>query len=125
MRISDWSSDVCSSDLCMATTTEEVAPAFAQFTAGTTFDSLPDPEVERVKKSILDVLGVGVYGSDYPAGKAPLAYLHRHHHGDATSILFGGGPATAFRAALDLRPSAHTPQFANACTPPPVHPAHH
>src|SRR3546814_13641376 len=73
MRISDWSSDVCSSDLCMATTTEEVAPAFAQFTAGTTFDSLPDPVVERVKKSILDVLGVGVYGSDYPAVKAPLA----------------------------------------------------
>src|SRR3546814_3113133 len=100
MRISDWSSDVCSSDLCMATTTEEVAPAFAQFTAGTTFDSLPDPVVERVKKSILDVLGVGVYGSDYPAVKAPLDYVHRHNKGDDASIFCGGGRATAFGAAL-------------------------
>src|SRR3546814_20134457 len=114
MRISDWSSDVCSSDLCMATTTEEVAPAFAQFTAGTTFDSLPDPVVERVKKSILDVLGVGVYGSDYPAVKAPPDYVHRHHQGHDPSIFRGTGRATPFRASRVHGTYPPTPDFAQS-----------
>src|SRR3546814_11250247 len=86
MRISDWSSDVCSSDLPAAsgsstacwTDVKDVYPRAA---------SASPSEDGRLVKDIQYPVGNGETGSDRPASCAPLAPLapHRYIKGAATA----------------------------------------
>lgn len=100
----------------------EVSDAIATFVADTDYDAVPDAVVERVKKSILDVLGVGFYGSTYDVGQQPLRYAKAHPGNPEATILNGGGKTTAFNAALVNGTYVHLTEFAEGFSRALVHP---
>jgi 2-methylcitrate dehydratase PrpD len=79
----------------------ETDPArdIAAFVSRTRFEDVPPEVVERLKKSILDVLGCAVYGIGNQAPQAVLRYAQRRG-GTESSIFCRGGSASAFDAAL-------------------------
>src|SRR3546814_18361178 len=63
MRISDWSSDVCSSDLI---TIASPTRAVAEFAVGLRYEDLPADIILNAKQCILDILGFSVFGANKP-----------------------------------------------------------
>jgi 2-methylcitrate dehydratase PrpD len=100
----------------------EISKELASFVAGTSFDDLPDAVVERMKKSILDVISVGIYGSGFKPAQLPLNYVRAHPGREDASIFCGGGMASAFDAALVNGTTVHLTEFAEGFSRASVHP---
>ena len=78
--------------------TSDHSGALSDFVSGLRFQDLPGPVIERLKLSILDTLGCGVYGSTTPWGRIVSDYARRV---DGRCILWGsGGRSDAANAAL-------------------------
>jgi 2-methylcitrate dehydratase PrpD len=91
--------------------------------AGTTrFEDLPEPVVERVKKSILDVLAVGTYGTTFPEVAPIVTYVEKRRALKEASLFLGHGMASAFDAAMLNGTFVHTTEFAEGFTRARVHP---
>lgn len=72
--------------------------ALAEFVSGLRFEQLPAPVVERLKWSVLDTLGCGIYGSATPWGRIVSDYARRV---PGQCALWGaGGTTDAANAAL-------------------------
>ncbi len=100
----------------------DLSDAVADFIADTDYDALPRAVVERVKKSILDVLGVGVYGSPRHEVAAVLAYAKHHAERKESTIFCGGGMASSFQTAMVNGSYVHTTEFAEGFSRALVHP---
>lgn len=99
-----------------------ISSALARFVASTTVDELPEAVVERVKKSVLDTLGCGLYGSSLDTAHVPLRYA-RAHAGQAEATIIGSGDkSSAFTAALTNGTFVHTTELAEGFTRALVHP---
>jgi aconitate decarboxylase len=78
--------------------TSDHSGALSDFVSGLRFQDLPGPVIERLKLSILDTLGCGVYGSTTQWGRIVSDYARRV---DGRCILWGcGGQSDAANAAL-------------------------
>jgi 2-methylcitrate dehydratase PrpD len=100
----------------------DVSDAIAQFVSDSPWESLPAPVVERVKKSILDVIGVGIYGSTYDVAQQPLNYVRAHPTEEVATIFRGNGRTSAFNAALTNGTFVHLTEFAEGFSRALVHP---
>src|SRR5258706_9317083 len=100
----------------------DLSDAVADFIADTDYEALPPPVVERVKKSILDVVGVGVYGSPRHEVAAVLAYAKHHAERKESTIFCGGGMASSFQTAMVNGSYVHTTEFAEGFSRALVHP---
>lgn len=104
------------------TTGDRVSAAITDWAARTTYDDLPDHVVERLKKSILDVLAVGVYGTTFPGPAPVLSYLRTRSALPEATAFLGSGRASAFDVALLNGTFVHTTEFAEGFTRARVHP---
>src|SRR5262249_50736778 len=93
-----------------------------EWAALTRFEDLPEPVVERMKKSILDVLAVGIYGSTFPEVAPVERYVTGRKGLHESSLFLGRGKASAFDAALLNGTFVHTTEFAEGFTRARVHP---
>jgi 2-methylcitrate dehydratase PrpD len=103
-------------------TGEQVSEALISWASKATYDNLPPPVVERVKKSILDVMAVGTYGTTFPGPAPVLSYVKKHGGLDESTIFLGNGRASAFDSALINGTFVHTTEFAEGFTRARVHP---
>src|SRR3546814_19412129 len=64
MRISDWSSDVCSSDLCLPVPAPRMSSELLNSVGSTQlrFDSVPDPVVPKCGQIGIEVAKFGIKG---------------------------------------------------------------
>lgn len=99
-----------------------VSTAINDWAAQTRFEDLPEPVVERMKKSILDVLAVGIYGTTFPEVKPVERYVLGRQALKESSLFLGRGMASAFDAALLNGTFVHTTEFAEGFTRARVHP---
>jgi 2-methylcitrate dehydratase PrpD len=104
------------------TTGDRVSAAIVDWAARTTFDDLPDHVVERLKKSILDVLAVGTYGTTFPGPAPVLSYVRSRSALQEATAFLGHGRASAFDVALLNGTFVHTTEFAEGFTRARVHP---
>jgi 2-methylcitrate dehydratase PrpD len=101
---------------------DRVSEAITGWAAGTQFPDLPEPVVERMKKSILDVLAVGTYGTTFPGPAPVLGYVKKRAALAEATVFLGNGRASAFDAALINGTFVHTTEFAEGFTRARVHP---
>jgi 2-methylcitrate dehydratase PrpD len=101
---------------------DKVSDAITAWAARTRFEDLPDPVVERMKKSILDVLAVGTYGTTFPAPRPVLNYVKKRAALKEATVFLGNGQASAFDVALINGTFVHTTEFAEGFTRARVHP---
>jgi 2-methylcitrate dehydratase PrpD len=101
---------------------DKVSDSITAWAAGTRFEDLPEPVVERMKKSILDVLAVGTYGTTFPGPAPVLSYVKKRAALQESTIFLGNGKASAFDAALVNGTFVHTTEFAEGFTRARVHP---
>jgi 2-methylcitrate dehydratase PrpD len=99
-----------------------VSEAILDWAATTRFEDLPEPVVERVKKSILDVFAVGIYGTTFPEVQPVVRYVQKRQALREASLFRGHGVASAFDAALLNGTFVHTTEFAEGFTRARVHP---
>jgi 2-methylcitrate dehydratase PrpD len=63
----------------------------ADFTADTTFDSLPKEVAHECKRAVLDSIGCAVAGVDEPKSRIGIAYAHMVGAGDPRATIIGTG----------------------------------
>src|SRR3546814_1197104 len=100
MRISDWSSDVCSSDLAKNTIClwyDKDAEAAARFYA----DTFPDSAVGAVHRA----------PSDYPSGKAGDVLTVEFTVAGVPCLGLNGGPTFKHNEAFSFRSEEHTSEL--------------
>jgi 2-methylcitrate dehydratase PrpD len=98
--------------------TEEVnyAARWADFISSVEFVDLPADVVHRMKRSLLDMLGVGVIGSRSEPSRALMAYL-KGTGGTAEATVFPDGLRTSsFNAAFANGTNVHAPELAESFT---------
>jgi 2-methylcitrate dehydratase PrpD len=94
-----------------------------RFAAETRFADLPSDVVERGKRSVLDLIGCTVYGSNAAAPANVHRYVHDHFPGDEATIYLGGGRSSAFGAALANGATSHSTELAESFTRAFMHPS--
>jgi 2-methylcitrate dehydratase PrpD len=99
-----------------------VSDRILDWAASTSFADLPEPVVERVKKSILDVLAVGTYGTTFHEVRPVVSYVSKRQALNESSLFLGHGKACAFDAALLNGTFVHTTEFAEGFSRARVHP---
>src|SRR3546814_19329617 len=112
MRISDWSSDVCSSDLLIALPTQAIIPPGA--TQAFRIQYIGDPEVDHSRHSYAEVAQLPV---EIPGGQSTIQILYNFQAMvNVASITAGAPDLSVERAEL-----VHTDQPAGAApdAPPP------
>jgi 2-methylcitrate dehydratase PrpD len=77
-----------------------VSRAIGDFVAGTRVDTLPPAVVDRLKRSLLDVLGCGLYGSRLDGILAPLAFVRARGGRPEATVWAFGDRVPVFEAAL-------------------------
>jgi 2-methylcitrate dehydratase PrpD len=100
----------------------DVAHELARFVSHTTYDDLPPDAIDRVKKSILDLIAVTVYGSQSESAGIFLSYVLGQGGRAEASILGSGRKTTAYYAALVNGTYAHATELSETFTRAVVHP---
>ncbi|HMG44240.1 MAG TPA: MmgE/PrpD family protein [Acidimicrobiales bacterium] len=93
-----------------------VARAWAEFAVETRFDDLPADAVHRMKRSLLDCLGVGIIGSQAPSSRAVLSWLREQGGTEEATVLPGGFRTTASNAAYAFGTYVHATELAESFT---------
>src|SRR3546814_20810028 len=113
MRISDWSSDVCSSDLANVEIKERVgdenififgltAEEVADLRAYGSFDPRATIEADPMLRRVLDMIGSGVFSPEDPGRFPPLVprpYGHATYLVTADLAAYADAPTTVCRAS--------------------------
>jgi 2-methylcitrate dehydratase PrpD len=92
------------------------AQRWGQFIASTTFADLPAGVVDRMKRSLLDMLGCAIIGSRFPSSEIVGRYAARTGAGGEATVIPSGHRASAFDAALAVGSSVHAPELAESFT---------
>ena len=82
----------------------------------------PDAAVERVRKSVLDVIGCGLYGSRFETSQAVLTYARNRDDRGDSSIWSGGGKTSAYCAAFVNGTYVQSTELAEGFSRAAVHP---
>lgn len=83
-----------------STAQDGISSRLASFVADTEYARIPQTGIERVRKSVLDVLGCGIYGSRFETAAALREFARRRAEVGGSSIWCGGGKASASLAAF-------------------------
>jgi 2-methylcitrate dehydratase PrpD len=92
------------------------AARWGQFVAATGFEDLPADVVHRMKRSLLDMLGVGIIGSRFEATRVLLAYIKRAGGTGEATVFPDGVRTSSFHAALANGSHVHAPELAESFT---------
>jgi 2-methylcitrate dehydratase PrpD len=92
------------------------ASRWAEFITGTEYEDLPADVVHRMKRSLLDMLGVGITGSRFEASRMLFAYLKGAGGTGEATIIPDGVRTTAFNAAFANGTHVHAPELAESFT---------
>lgn len=104
-------------------TTAELGEAFTSFAVGQNTDSVPAPVIERVKHSILDVLGCALYGRPDPTVRPAHEHLTRTDRGSEATLFGSTRKLSVGNAALLNSTYIHTTELAEGFTRALVHPS--
>src|SRR5690606_28092163 len=83
------------------------AEALNQFIIGASSPTIPDAVVERVKRSILDVIGCAAYGTTHESIGPVVQYVSDKMGGTDSTVWFGAGKASATGAATANGTAVH------------------
>lgn len=100
----------------------ETTDRIARFVAETTIDELPPQVVDRAKRSVLDLLGVAIYGARSESAKTYLAYVAQQGGSPDATVICGGRKLTAYNAALINATYGHSTELFESYTRAMVHP---
>jgi len=92
------------------------------FITSTEHDDVPDEAVEAAKRAIIDVVGVGVYGSQHDIGDKIGSYVARTFGGDEATV-FGSDTASPAGAALANGTVAHAIDYDDTFESIVIHPS--
>ncbi|MFP4037469.1 MAG: MmgE/PrpD family protein, partial [Desulfobacteraceae bacterium] len=77
-----------------------IALELAEYSAGLSFDDLPDEVVHQTKRLVLDTLGCAIGGYQSETGGILREFAHEAGHPAEASVLVSGGKTSALMAAL-------------------------
>src|SRR3546814_13467998 len=112
MRISDWSSDVCSSDLLIALPTQAIIPPGA--TQAFRIQYIGDPEVDHSRHYYAEVAQLPV---EIPGGQSTIQILYNFQAMVNVASITAGAPDLSVESAETVRPDQ--PAGAAPAAPPP------
>jgi 2-methylcitrate dehydratase PrpD len=92
------------------------AARWAEFITGVEYEDLPADVVHRMKRSMLDMLGVGIIGSRMEASRMLFAYLKGAGGTGEATIIPDGLRTSAFSAAFANGAFVHAPELAESFT---------
>jgi 2-methylcitrate dehydratase PrpD len=93
-----------------------IARQWAEFITRTEYEDLPADVVHRMKRSLLDCLGVGVIGSRHASSRAVLAFFRSQGGLPEAAIVPDGVVTTAVNAAMVFGTYVHAPELAESFT---------
>jgi 2-methylcitrate dehydratase PrpD len=92
------------------------AERWSGFITSVEFEDLPADVVHRMKRSLLDMLGVAIIGSRFEASRLLFGYLKRAGGTGEATIIPHGHRTSAFNAALANGTHVHAPELAESFT---------
>jgi 2-methylcitrate dehydratase PrpD len=99
-----------------------VADTVARFAADTSFGDLPPSLIDRAKKSVLDLLGVTIYGAASESAETFLNYVLAQGGRPESTIASNARLTSAYNAALINGMFAHATELSETFTRAAVHP---
>jgi 2-methylcitrate dehydratase PrpD len=93
-----------------------VATQWADFITSTRYSDLPADVIHRMKRSLLDALGVGIIGSRHPTSRKVLAYFSRQGGVQEATVVPNGIRTTAANTAIVFGTYMHAPELAESFT---------
>jgi 2-methylcitrate dehydratase PrpD len=100
----------------MSESKETVALQWAEFVTQVRYEDIPADVIHRMKRSLLDVLGVGVIGSRAPSSRILAAYFKQQGGTPESTIVPDGVRTTAVNAAMAFGSYVHATEFAESFT---------